>query len=340
MDLTAAPHSDPLRLYQYRDGLYAPDLLAALIVEFDFFSWLDSQTVTETHIAEHFGFAARPLDVALTLLATNGLVLRVDGSVSATPLAGEHLRKGSGWDLTPYYASLHDRPIARDFVQVLRTGKPAGWSGDKASGDWHVAMEDEAFARKFTAAMDCRGRYLAQALAKSLDLSESRSVLDIGGGSGIYGCTLTAHNANLSGCVLEQPPVDKICAKLIIERGFAERVSVCPGNMFEGMPSGHDVHLFSNVLHDWDFPEVRVLMAISAEALPHGGMMVIHDAFIQGDKCGSLHVAEYSCLLMHSTQGKCYSTAEYAALLAECGLEPGPYHATAAGRGYMVGKKG
>lgn len=339
MNLTAAPETDPLRLYRYRDGLYAVDLLTALMVHFDFFSWLGTEPRTEEAIRLHFGFAERPFDVAMTLLAANGLIQRASGCITASATAVEHLTSGSGWNLTPYYASLHDRPIARDYVEVLRTGKPAGWSGDKSSGDWHKAMEDETFARKFTAAMDCRGRYLAQALAKALDLSGRRRVLDIGGGSGIYACSLVAQNAHLTGCVLEQSPVDRICSRLIEERGFKGRVDVAVGNMFETMPKDCDVHLFSNVLHDWDWAEVRQLLAASAAALPADGLLVIHDAFINADKTGPLHVAEYSCLLMHSTQGKCYSTAEYADLMREAGFEPGDCHDTVVGRGFMTARK-
>jgi len=70
--------------------------------------------------------------------------------------------------------------------------------------------------------------------------------------------------------------------------------------------------------------------------LKPGGLLIIHDAFINADKTGPLPVAEYSALLMHSTQGKCYSVGEYSALLEETGFEPGAYHDTAADRGYMT----
>ncbi|MFM7604838.1 MAG: methyltransferase, partial [Prosthecobacter sp.] len=67
-----------------------------------------------------------------------------------------------------------------------------------------------------------------------------------------------------------------------------------------------------------------------------GDLLIIHDAFINEAKNGPLHVAEYSCLLMHSTQGKCYSTGEYAALLDEAGFTPSDYHDTAVARGFMT----
>lgn len=336
LDLTAAPTTDPLRIYQYRDCLYAVDLIAAALVHLDFFTWLSENPSSQEAICSHFGITERPTDVMLTLLAANGFVENRDGTFRATTLANEHLSKSSPWNLGPYYDSLHSRPIAKDFLEVLKTDKPAGWSGDKATADWHKAMEDEAFARRFTAAMDCRGIYFSQALAKKLDLKGRSRFLDIGGGSGIYACSVAAHHAHMRAAVLDQVPVDRIATKLIAERGFAERVDVLTGNMFDGLPAGFDVHLYSNVLHDWGVAEVKKLLAVSRDALPSGGMLIIHDAFINADKTGPMHVAEYSALLMHSTQGKCYSTAEYADLLRETGFKPGDYHDTVAGRGFMT----
>jgi acetylserotonin N-methyltransferase len=254
-------------------------------------------------------------------------------------MAREHLVESSVWSLGPYFASLHDRPVARDFVEVLRTGKPAGWSGDAAAADWHRSMAQEDFAAKFTAAMDCRGRYLSQALARRLDLSGCSRLLDIGGGSGIYACSLVAHHPHLTALVLDQAPVDRFCRDGVKARGLAHRVEVMAGNMFAGLPTGCDAHLFSNVLHDWDEPEVKGLLARSYEALPAKGLLIIHDAIINATKSGPLHVAEYSALLMHSTQGKCYSIGEYSALLEGAGFTLGQFGDTAAARSFLTATK-
>jgi len=336
VDLTAAPQNDPLRLYQYRDGLYAVDLLTAALVHLDLFSWLSENPSQKEAIYARFSAAERPMDVLLTLLSANGFVEKREGVFHCTDLAKEHMTRGSAWNLAPYFDSLHSRPIARDFLEVLRTDRPAGWSGDRSTSDWHKAMEDETFARRFTAAMDCRGVYFAQALAAQLDLSGRTQLIDIGGGSGIYACSITARHPHLKATVLDQAPVDRIAEKLIQERGCSDRVSVVAGNMFEGIPVGHDVHLFSNVLHDWGTEEVIALLKKSRQSIQSGGLLVIHDAFINAEKTGPLHVAEYSALLMHSTQGKCYSTAEYAEMLSETGFEPGPYRDTVAARGFMT----
>jgi len=339
-DLTAAPESDPLSVYRYRDGLYAVDLLTAAVVHLDFFTWLGAHPSTKEAICQHFGFAERPTDVMLTLFSANGFIESRDGIFRPTIVAREHLTTGSPWNLAPYYGSLKDRPITQDYLQVLRTDKPASWGGNKAALDWHKAMETDAFSRSFTAAMDCRGLYLGQAMAKKLDLGGRTRLLDLGGGSGIYSCSLVAHHAGLRATVFEQSPVDRIAKRCIEERGYSDRVDVATGDLFKDpLPAECDVHLFSNVLHDWGVAEAKQLLGISHAALPKGGLLIIHDAFINAGKTGPLPVAEYSALLMHSTQGKCYSVGEYADLLREVGYEPGTYQDTAADRGFMVAIK-
>ncbi len=348
-DLTSLPPEDPTSLYQYRDCLYAVDLMTAAVVGLQFFDWLAGRaqhTATTAEILQHFECHERPLDVMLTLFRSRGYLQTCaqNGTHQATPLAISHLTHSSEWDLTPYFASLHDRPVARDFLTVLRTDRPAGWSGDKNTADWHAAMEDPAFAKKFTAAMDCRGRHLAAALTAKCRLKPGDRLLDIGGGSGIYACAFIDSSLkngveNVSAAVLEQPPVDRICRNAIAERGYSELVEVIAGDMFGGIPTGFNAHLFSNVLHDWGHEEVSKLLKLSAATLPTGGNVIIHDAFISPEKSGPVHVAEYSALLMHSTQGKCWSTAEYAEILHSAGFVAGAFSDTALSRGFMVGTK-
>ena len=76
-----------------------------------------------------------------------------------------------------------------------------------------------------------------------------------------------------------------------------------------------------------------------ARPLVAGGLLVIHEAFINDDKTGPLPVAEYSAMLMHGCQGKCYSPAEYGAILAKLDFEVGAYEDTIADRGFVSAVK-
>ncbi len=333
------PVSDPLPLYRHRDGIAAVDLLAVAIAHLDFFTWLAEHPGTLGAICAQFGIHPRPADVMMTLLAAQGLVTQSGGCFHLTLRAREHLVAGSRFNLAPYYASMKDRGPTLDMLKVLRTGKPANW-GSYDPQAWAQAMERPDFAAQFTAAMDCRGVLLGPALAKGLDLSGCKALLDIAGGSGIYACCIAAANPDLRAAVLERPPVDRIARECIEKQQCSARVEVIAGDIFKGaLPGGFDAHLWSNVLHDWDEPEVRALLAKSHAALPSGGLVVVHDAFINVEKNGPLHIAEYSALLMNITEGRCYSVAEIRRYLSDAGFEWVAQKPTAVGRGYIAALK-
>ena len=341
MNLTLAPSTDPTTILRYRDCLYGDDMLVAGLVWLDFFTWLNEQgSATEAEVCEHYGFHSRPTDVMLTMFKARDLLVEREGKFSLTPAAKEHLVFDSPWFIGPYYASLKDRPVAKDILQVLKTDRPANWGSQSDLNDWHKSMETDAFAEQFTAAMDCRGVFLAQAAAKALNLSSHKHLLDIAGGSAIYACSFLAHHPHLKATVLEKPPVDKIASKAIAKRGYSESIDVHASDMMlDPLPTHADIHLFSNVLHDWGIPEVKQLLRASHAALPPGGMLIVHDAFLNADKSGPAHVAEYSVMLMHATQGRCYGVKEMEQWAAECGFTEFNYQDTAAARGILTAKK-
>jgi hypothetical protein len=334
------PATDPTSIYRYRDGLYAGDMLTAALCHLDFFSWLAEHPAALPGICGKLNLKERPTDVMLTLFTAMGL-LRRDGAVfHLTEHAREHLVKSSPWFIGPYFASVQERPVCRDIVTVLRDGKPANWASLRDEKAWAQAMEGDAFAGKFTAAMDSRGAVLGPALARKLDLSEHHHLLDIAGGSGIYACALAGHHRHLRASVLEKPPVDRITRQCVAARGFSNRVEVVVGDMFaDPFPAQCDLHLFSNVLHDWEEDRVKLLLAKSFAALPKNGMIIVHDAHINADKSGPLAVAEYSALLATITEGKCYSEKEMADFLAGAGFVDVRHAPTAADRSIITARK-
>jgi len=340
-DPFAAPVTDPTALYAIRDGLYAADMLIAAVSGLDFFTWLEGHPATVDDIAAHFGFHRRPVDVMTTLFVAMGLLERDGARLSTAAPAREHLVAHSRWYLGPYYPKAADRPIARDLIEVLRTGAPARFASRPDEADWHRAMETEAFAEEFTAAMNCRGLLTAPALAQRLDLSRHQRLLDIAGGSGVFACSFAERFAHLHASVLEKAPVDRIAAREIARRGLADRLGTVVGDMLaEPLPQGYDVHLYSNVLHDWDEDIVRQLLRASAAALARGGLLIVHDTFLNAAKSGPLPVAEYSVLLMHVTQGRCYSVAEIESWLVDAGFAFRGLVPSAIGRSAILAERG
>jgi SAM-dependent methyltransferase len=324
-DLARTPKTDPTEIFRHRDGIYAPELVAAAIVGLDFFSWLAKSPADAEAICTSLGLAERPVDVMLTLFCAMGYIENKDGAFHLTEISREFLLRDSPWFVGPYFAQFVDRPVYKGLLETLRTDKPV-WSGAADRKPWAEAMEDDMFAEQFTGTMDCRGRYVGPALAGQLDLKAHRGLLDIAGGSGIYACCIAARHPHLKATVFEKPPVDRVTQKCIAKRGFAERVTVASGDMLrEPLPAGYDVHLWSNALHDWDAATVRLLLQKSFAALPPGGLVVVHDRHLNRSKTGPLRIAAHSVFLMAGTEGRYYSISEIEAFLRTVGFTAPEY---------------
>ena len=200
------PATDPTSIYRYRDGLYAVDMLTAALCHFDLFSRLAEHPSDLAGICRQFDAQARPADVMLTLFTAMGLLRRQEGLFYLTDMAREHLVKSSPFFIGPYFASVQERPVCKDIVAVLRTGRATNWASLRDEKAWAKAMESEGFAARFTAAMDSRGGALGPALVRQVDCSRHHRLLDIAGGSGVYACVFAAHNPHLRAGVWRNLP--------------------------------------------------------------------------------------------------------------------------------------
>ncbi|MFC1532506.1 methyltransferase [Thermodesulfobacteriota bacterium] len=338
MEKTSTPN-DPSSLLRYRDSIYAADLLVCAIVYLNFFTFLKDGPWAFDEVCEKLKIEPRPADVLLSLLLSMGLIEMHQNRYRLTDLSMKYLVNDRPESLVPYYGSMKDRPQCVEFHSVLKTGKPAGWSSKKGGSDWIESMRNRQFADSFTSAMDSRGIFLAEKLAEKLDLDRYVSLLDIAGGSGIYACSIARVHGNIKATVFEIPPVDNAARESIENKGMSSRVNVVSGDMFKELPEGHDVHLFANVLHDWDYDSVKKLAANSFEILASNGCIAVFDAHLNDNKDGPITVAEYSCLLMHSTEGKCYSKKEICEVLQSVGFIQMEVIEIAADRSVIIGKK-
>lgn len=331
-------NTTPAMLFRLRDSIYASDFFIAALCWLDFFTWLAKNPSTKEGIREGLGIAERPSDVLLTLLSAMGYLKKENDLYYITELAEDFLIEGAPYDLRPYFSSLKERPICKDALNVLKTDKPMGW-GSKEK-EWKIAMEQEDFVKAFTSAMDSRGLYLAPDLAQNMDCTNYHRILDIAGGSGIYTCAVVKENSHMEGAVLEKPPVDQKARQYINQRGLANRVDIRASDMFkEELPTGFDIHLYSHALHDWNEKTVKELIKRSYHTLLPGGMIAIYDMHVNETKTGPLPVAEYSALLLYSTEGKCYSIQEISDYLKDAGFIEVNVKHSLVNRSLITGKK-
>jgi SAM-dependent methyltransferase len=195
-------------------------------------------------------------------------------------------------------------------------------------------------ARHFTLMLAGRAKNIAPMLAERVDLSSAKCLLDVGGGTGLYAIAFLQRYPQLRAIVYDRPSVLKVAAQFAEQYGVADRLSCQAGDMFaDALPRDCDAILLSNVLHDWDVPACRHLVKRCADALLHGGRLLIHDAFLHDDHSGPLYPALFSVALMVMTEGRNYSGAEYRGWMQAAGLTPGEVQPTLVHSSVLVGTK-
>lgn len=343
----AAPQIDPTPIFEIFRGSYATELLAAAVMRFQLFEHLSATPLSFEALREKLNLAERPANVLLTAMRAMALLdRRKDGRFDLTPIAREHLVAGGEFDISGYVGLAGDSPGVRAMVERLSTNRPAGSDAGGPGAAFiyrdgiESAMETEASARRLTLALAGRAKNVAPVLAERAPLAGAKCVLDIAGGTGIYTFAMLRRHPNLRGVILDRAEVLKVAREFAEQYGVADRTEFVAGDMFaDALPADCDAILLSNVLHDWDVPECRLLVNRCAAALPSGGQLLIHDVFLNDELDGPLPIALYSAALFVLTEGRAYSAAEYRQWLGDAGLEAGEVTPTLVHCGVLAGKK-
>jgi len=340
------PTTDPTPIFEHFRGSYGSELLTAAITHFDLFGRLSRAPLPFSELAEGLGLQSRPAHVLVTALRAMGLVCETQGRLCLTDLAKEHLVPGGRFDVGNYVGLAAQSPGVLGMVELLKSNKPLGSDGSGSGAAFiyrdgmESAMEAEQSARHLTLALAGRAKNVAPALAEAVSLEEANVLLDVGGGTGIYSFAMLHRNPTLKAIVFDRPEVLKVAEEMGQEYGVLDRVELMPGDMFaDPLPSGADVVLLSNILHDWDVPECEHLTERCSAALGTGGRLLIHDVFLNDELDGPLPIALYSAALFSLTEGRAYSAAEYRGWLESVGLVCDQIVSTGVHCGVLAGMK-
>lgn len=219
-------------------------------------------------------------------------------------------------------------------LRFLRRDHPGGWRAwvDFAGGpeiaaavagggfasvhgepffDWMGRHPDRSAA--FNGAMAAGARMHGLFLDAAFDWSGPLSVCDVGGGTGELLRVLLERHPSLTGAVLDLPSV-------VASAVAHDRLTPLAGDAFASVPTGYDVYLMVNVLHDWSDADASRLLSSAAAAMGPGARVIA----LEADAAAWRHdpVAVAADLLMASlTEGGRERTAEeFAVLGAAAGL--------------------
>ncbi len=219
-----------------------------------------------------------------------------------------------------------------DFIEMLSKRSLITWRTLKESILANYPQEEtlgEAFKRDpdfgvlFTRAMHNNAVAPASMLPNLIDFSNCRTVLDLGGGSGIYSIMLAKKYPELKAIVFDFPPICRVAQEYIEKCNMSSQVSTMGGDFFKtNLPKDVDVVILGQILHSYSIPECRRIMELSSEALRPRGSIIVTDFFLSDDKKGPLYPALFALnMIVGSKAGNAYSFAEVTEFLHNAGFQ-------------------
>ena len=285
------------------------------------FAALSAEALDTRTLASKLDVNERALGIHLGLLAGLGMVERHDGKWRATALARTWMHpEGEGY-YGPLLFGFRDRmPLHKGMLETLKTG-------DKGSEhitfveEWECGELPLEMAQRIAAFMHSHSVASSKAVARLPDMAEVKSLLDVGGGSGIFAIEIARANPGTSATIME---IDTMCvaAQAYVDKSdVGKRVTTTAVDMFrQDWPTGHNAHFFSNIFHDWTDKTCRLLAEKSFAALPSGGRIMLHEILMDDDGAGPLVPAAFSMLMLLGTRGRQYSFPEFRDILANAGF--------------------
>jgi hypothetical protein len=202
-------------------------------------------------IGARLGLAGRGLRDFLDALTSLGLLTRNRGSYDLAEAARRHLVPG-----TPtFLGGFLDRanrvlyPAWDNLGQALRTGDPQVESARE--GEFERMLSRPEQQAQFLRMMDSVSTPLAPLLATSVDWSQFRELVDVGGARGNLAARLVRAHPHLSATVFDLPVLAASVTELMAELQPPSPVRFVGGDFFvDPLPQG-DVLIMGHVLHNW-----------------------------------------------------------------------------------------
>ncbi|MFB9902336.1 methyltransferase [Allokutzneria oryzae] len=184
-------------------------------------------------------------------------------------------------------------PAISLLLDAVRTGEPVY---EKAWGRpfWDDLAAHPDLDRSFNSGIARIAARLVPELTRIYDWGSVKHVVDVGGGTGALLATLLKTYPDLRGTLLELESAVEQAKDTLAP--VIDRCDLVAGSFFDPMPTGADVYLIANTLHNWSDKDALRILRRCVEAAGPGGKVVVVERLLDSGKDPVM--ASYADLLM------------------------------------------
>jgi SAM-dependent methyltransferase len=299
-------------------GDFANSQILDAALEYDFFTLIHQGLHSAAEIARVAETDPRATRIVLDSLPALSLIQKRDGQYWLTPTAEKFLVKG-----TPSYCG-DFRHVAlalwdgmAQLKDSLKTGRPLS--------RMDTTTELQVW-EKLVLGIIVIAEPAAKALCDILAIGSRRQglrVLDIAGGSSIFGMTIVTHDPSADVTQLDWPNVNAVAKKANRERGLEGKIRFIDGEHRTAKIESnvYDLVLASNFCRFESPKGNQELFAKAYDALKPGGILMVNDFVPNEERTEPTFALRFSVYtLTHTPEGECWTLSQYSDWLKGAGF--------------------
>jgi predicted O-methyltransferase YrrM len=283
-------------------------------VRLEVFTILGNEQLTVEELATKLDVSERGITMLLNALTAMGLLVKHNNCYENTAESKLFLIKES----PQYCGSLisHHAVLINYWAQLaqsVKTGQPVKT----------VPYKDDNERDTFLMGMFNLAMASAPQIAELINLSGKNYLLDLGGGPGTYAIHFCIANPELRATIYDLPKSRSCALRMLKQFNLEKRIEFIAGNYLEDKIGGsYDVAWLSHILHAEGESDCKGIIQKTLSAMKPGGLMLIHDFFLDDNQDSPLFATLFSLnMLINTPQGKSYSEDQIKDMLCKAGLK-------------------
>ncbi len=204
-----------------------------------------------------------------------------------------------------------------ELLHTVQTGQP-GWQKKFGTPAFQYMVEHPERHSIYDSAMGGYGQAEGEAMLNAFDFSEFRTVMDVGGGSGMLLTAILNRYPDLKGILFDLPPVVDRARSAISDAGLSSRCRMEGGNFLSAIPGGADAYIMQHIIHDWEDDDAITILRHCREAMSFKGRILLVETVIPNgnEPC----FGKWLDLMMLLVGGRERTEEEYGRLFSAAGL--------------------
>lgn len=299
-------------------GDFADSQILDAAIEYDFFTLIHKGLRTAEEIAREAGTNPRATRIVLDSLPALSVIEKREGRYFLTPTSEAFLIKGKGSYIGDFrHVALALWEGMTHLKESLKTGKPfSRMDTGTELKVWEKLVLGVMFVTE----------PVARALCDILRIGVERNgirVLDIAGGSSIFGMTILSRDPSAQVTQLDWPTINEVAKKLNRERGLEGKIRFVDGELHSTtiQQNYYDLVLASNFCRFESPVGNQKLFQKAHNALKPGGQLVVNDFMPNEERTGPTFALRFSVYtLTHTLDGECWTLSQYSEWLKAAGF--------------------